>query len=47
MLKTPLKLVKKSYRTPIVMWFLMGFVYVIILLNLMPLYYDSAALIVF
>ena len=43
MLKTPLKLVTKSFKTPIVMWFLMGLVYVDLILYLFPLYYDRIA----
>lgn len=35
-LKTPLKLVSKSYKTPIAMWFLMCLVYKINLLYLFP-----------
>jgi len=45
MLKTPLKLVTKSLRTPIVMWILMGFVYLCNLLFLWPLYGDQTELI--
>jgi len=45
MLKTPLKLVTKSYKTPVVMWFLMLIVYKIELLYLFPLYYDRLFLI--
>ena len=45
MLKTPLKLVTKSFKTPAVMWFLMLFVYKIELLYLFPLYYDRLGLI--
>lgn len=45
MLKTPLKLVTKSYKTPAVMWFLMLIVYKILLLYLFPLYYDRLPLI--
>ena len=36
MLKTPLKLVTKSMKTPVVMWFLMLLVYKFELLYLMP-----------
>ena len=36
MLKTPLKLVTRSYKTPVVMWFLMLFVYKIELLYIFP-----------
>ena len=36
MLKTPLKLVKKSLKTPAVMWTLMGLIYAINLLFLFP-----------
>ena len=45
MLKTPLKLVTKSFKTPVIMWFLMGLVYKIQLLYLFPLYYDRLILI--
>lgn len=45
MLKTPLKLVTRSYRTPALMWFLMLLVYKIELMYLFPLYYDRLALI--
>ena len=45
MLKTPLKLVTKSYKTPIVMWFLMVIVYKILLMYLFPLYYNKLTLI--
>jgi hypothetical protein len=36
MLKTPLKLVKRSYLTPVFMWFLMVFVYGNLLLVYFP-----------
>ena len=45
MLKTPLKLVTKSLRTPILMWILMGFVYVCNILFLWPLYDDRIVMI--
>lgn len=45
MLKTPLKLVTKSYRTPAIMWFLMFFVLKVELMYLFPLYYDKIILI--
>ena len=45
MLKTPLKLVTKSYKTPAIMWFLMLIVYKILILYLFPLYYDMNGLI--
>ena len=45
MLKTPLKLVTKSYKTPFVMWFLMLFVYKCLILYLFPLYYERIVLI--
>ena len=47
MLKTPLKLVQRSFRTPAIMWFLMIIVYKILLLYLFPLYYDRLGLIYF
>ena len=36
MLKTPLKLVTRSFRTPAIMWFLMIIVYKILLMFLFP-----------
>ena len=45
MLKTPLKLVKKSLKTPLVMWGLMGFVYLCNVLFLWPLYLERFTLI--
>ena len=36
MLKTPLKLVTRSFRTPAIMWFLMIIVYKILLMYLFP-----------
>ena len=45
MLKTPLKLVTKSLKTPAVMWSLMGFVYLCNILFLWPLYYKQTPLI--
>ena len=45
MLKTPLKLVTKSLRTPIFMWILMGFVYICNILFLWPLYDDRIVMI--
>ena len=45
MLKTPLKLVTKSMKTPCIMWFLMFLVEKFLLLYLFPLYYDQFPLI--
>ena len=45
MLKTPLKLVSRSFKTPAIMWFLMLVVYKILLMYLFPLYYDRLPLI--
>ena len=45
MLKTPLKLVTRSFKTPAVMWSLTGLVYIIELVYLFPLYYDQLILI--
>ena len=45
MLKTPLKLVTKSMKTPCIMWFLMFLVEKFMLLYLFPLYYDQFPLI--
>ena len=44
-LKTPLKFVTKSYRTPLLMWVLMGFVELCSTLILFPLYEDQYVLI--
>ena len=38
MLKTPLKYVERSLKTPIVMWFLASFVEICLVLFIWPLY---------
>ena len=45
MIKTPLKKVTKSLKTPAIMWFLMCFVLTCELLILFPLYYDQLMLV--
>ena len=45
MLKTPLKYVERSLKTPIVMWFLMFFVYICLVLFMWPLYTNQQPLI--
>ena len=42
MLKTPLKLVTRSFRTPAIMWFLMIIVYKILLMFLFPRKYATS-----
>jgi len=40
MLKTPMKLVKKSYKTPMIMWFMMFAVYALLVVFAYPFYVD-------
>jgi len=41
MLKTPMKLVKKSYKTPMIMWFMMFAVYALLVVFAYPCKYNT------